>query len=70
MLNQLKQKDILGMQEALQQLPIRKINVDGKKVKVVRNTVNEYAIYNNGYYITADDNWQKVFELVKILLNV
>ncbi len=73
MLNQLKQKDILVMQEALQQLPVKKlwkINVNGIKVKVKRDTEKEYATYLNGNYITTDENWQLAFELAKALLNV
>jgi esterase/lipase len=72
MLQQLKQKDIDAIEQALQQLPIKKIwkiNVAGKKVKVVRSAANEYAIYNDGHYITADENSEQVFELVKTLLN-
>jgi hypothetical protein len=72
MLQQLKQKDIDTIQQALQQLPIKKtwkINVSDKKVKVVRSAANEYAVYNDGHYITADENWQQAFELVKALLN-
>ncbi len=72
MLQQLKQKDIDAIEQALRQLPIKKtwkINVAGKKLKVVRSAVNEYAVYNNGHYITTDESWQQAFKLVKVLLN-
>jgi intein-encoded DNA endonuclease-like protein len=72
MLQQLKQKDIDAIQQVLEKLAIKKtwkINVAGKKVKVVRSATNEYAVYNDGHYITTDENWQQAFELVKALLN-
>jgi hypothetical protein len=72
MLQQLKQKNIDAIQKTLEQLAIKKtckINVAGKKIKVVRSAANEYAVYNDGYYITADESWQQAFELVKVLLN-
>jgi hypothetical protein len=68
----MKQKDLDKISTALNSLQIKKqwkINVAGKKVKVVRSATNEYAIYNDGHYITADENWQQAFELVKALLN-
>jgi hypothetical protein len=68
----MKQKDLDKISTALNSLQIKKqwkINVTGKKVKVVRSATNEYAVYNDGHYITADENWQQAFELVKALLN-
>lgn len=68
---QLKQKNILEIQKALQQLPVKKlwkINVSGTKIKVKRGGEKEYATCLDGNYITTDENWQQAFELVTALL--
>ena len=55
----------------IQQLEVKnlfKINENGNKVKVRRNSENEYSIYHNGHFVTTDATWQAAFELVTELI--
>lgn len=45
-----------------------KINENGNKVKVRRDTENAYSIYLNGQYVTTDETWQQAYELTLVLL--
>jgi hypothetical protein len=71
MIQELKQKDINSLQQALKVLEVQKvfkINVQGNKVKVVRKSANEYEIFDNGHYVTSDNNWKQAFDLIIELL--
>jgi hypothetical protein len=67
----IKQANFNEIEIALEALQVKmkwKINSDGKKVKVVRNSETEYSVYNDGYYVNTEINWQNSFEMVKVLL--
>jgi hypothetical protein len=68
----IKQKTIDQMQLDIQNLEIKKlfkINENGTKVKIRRNSENEYSIYLNGNFITIDTTWETAYELVLVLLS-
>jgi hypothetical protein len=68
----IKQKILDQMQLDIQNLEVKKlfkINENGTKVKVRRDSENEYSIYLNGNFLTTDATWEAAFELVFVLLN-
>jgi hypothetical protein len=68
----IEQKIIDKVQFEIQNLEVKKlfkINENGIKVKVRRDSENEYSIYLNGNFITTDANWEATFELTLVLLN-
>jgi hypothetical protein len=46
-----------------------KINENGTKVKVRRDSENEYSVYLDGNFITTDTTWEAAFELALVLIN-
>jgi hypothetical protein len=68
----IKQKIIDKMQLDIQNLEVKrlfKINENGNKVKIRRDSVNEYSIYYNGNFITTDATWVAAFNLSLVLIN-
>lgn len=68
----IKQKIIDQVQLDIQNLEVKKlykINEKGTKVKVRRNSINEYSIYLDGNFITTDATWEAAFKLVLVLIN-
>jgi hypothetical protein len=68
----IKQKTIDQMQLEIENLEIKKlfkINENGNKVKIRRDTENEYSIYHDGHFVTTDASWQEAFELAVVLIN-
>jgi uncharacterized protein (DUF1015 family) len=69
----MKQKTIEQMQLDIQNLEVKKlfkINENGTKVKVRRDSEQEYSIYLDGNFITTDATWEEAFELAKTLLEL
>jgi hypothetical protein len=67
----IKQKTIDQIQLDIQDLAIKKlwkINENGHKVKVRRDTESEYSIYLDGHFITTLSDWEDSFNMVKTLL--
>jgi hypothetical protein len=67
----IKQKILDQMQLDIQNLSIKKlwkINENGHKVKVRRDTESEYSIYLDGHYITTLSDWEDSFNMAKTLL--
>jgi hypothetical protein len=67
----IKQKIIDQMQFDIQNLAIKKlwkINENGHKVKVRRDTESEYSIYLDGHFITTLSDWEDSFNMAKTLL--
>jgi hypothetical protein len=67
----IKQKTIDQIQLDIQDLAIKKlwkINENGHKVKVRRDTKNEYSVYLDGHFITTLADWEDSFNMVKTLL--
>jgi uncharacterized protein (DUF1015 family) len=68
----IKQKTIEQMQLDIENLKVKKlfkINENGHKVKVRRDSENEYSVYFNGNFITIDATWQQAFQLALVLIN-
>jgi uncharacterized protein (DUF1015 family) len=68
----IKQKIIDQMQLDIQNLEVKKlfkINENGTKVRVRRDSENEYAVYLDGNFITTDATWEESFQLAMVLLN-
>jgi hypothetical protein len=60
------------MQLEIKNLEVKKlfkINENGNKVKVRRDSENDYSIYHNGHFITTDASWEAAFELATVLIN-
>ena len=67
----IKQKTIDQIQLDIQNLVVKKlwkINENGHKVKVRRDTESEYSIYLDGHFITTLSDWEDSFSMVKTLL--
>jgi hypothetical protein len=67
----IKQKILDLMQFDIQNLAVKKlwkINENGHKVKVRRDTKNEYSVYLEGHFITTLADWEDSFNMVKTLL--
>jgi copper chaperone CopZ len=59
------------IKKSLENLSVKKswkINFEGKKIKVVRKDISAFDIYLNGHFVTTDENWERAFELVQVLL--
>jgi hypothetical protein len=68
----IKQKILDQMQLEIENLEVKKlfkINENGNKVKIRRDTENEYYIYHDGHFVTTDATWQEAFELAVVLIN-
>jgi hypothetical protein len=60
------------IKKSLENLAVKKswkINFVGKKIKVVRKDISAFDIYLNGHFVTTDENWERAFELVQVLLD-
>jgi 3-hydroxymyristoyl/3-hydroxydecanoyl-(acyl carrier protein) dehydratase len=60
------------IKSSLENLAVKKswkINFEGKKIKVVRKDISAFDIYLNGHFVTADESWERAFELVQVLLD-
>lgn len=68
-MNQIKIEQIKFDIEKLQIKKLFKLNENGNKVKVRRDSENEFSIYLNGNFITIDETWEATFELVLTLIN-
>jgi hypothetical protein len=44
------------------------IKANGNKVKVVLKNVTEYHVYLDGQFISTDQDFERAFELVRVLL--
>jgi hypothetical protein len=67
----IKQKILDLMQVDIQNLTVKKrwkINENGHKIKVRRDTKSEYSIYLDGHYITTLADWGDSFNMAKNLL--
>ncbi len=67
----IKQKIVDQMQLDIQHLVVKKlwkINENGNKVKVRRDSDSEYSIYLDGHYITTLADWEDTFNMAKSLL--
>jgi hypothetical protein len=67
----IRQKKLDQMQLDIQNLEIKKlfkINENGTKVKVRRDSENEYSIYLDGNFLTTDGTWEAAFQLVLVLI--
>jgi hypothetical protein len=67
----MKQKIIDFMKLDIQNLAVKKlwkINENGHKVKVRRDTESEYSVYLDGHFVTTLSDWEDSFNMAKTLL--